>query len=236
MTNANLLQAMGRIDPKLIADAAPDVTRKKGIKKVWLRGVLLRAELPPTMRRAHPRMRFIAASLALVLCLVGFFFLHKPDSSKVDTFSWFTITAYAADGDLEELKLNDGFFNSGGTGEQLFGVAAPLFRFTVKPANWEESQEVYFGFVITVSYNGKIVDSLNDHVLVAHLIPVPGSDAPYECEIVGWFEEATDIIITISDRETGTLIEEQTVNVCYSPDSQAYQLTVTNIQTHDVEK
>lgn len=29
MTNTNLLQAMGRIDPKLIADAAPDVSQKK---------------------------------------------------------------------------------------------------------------------------------------------------------------------------------------------------------------
>lgn len=197
---------------------------------------LLRTELRHTTQRAHPRMRFIAASLALVLCLFGISFLFNPDRSKVDTFSWFVITAYAADGDLEELGLNDGFFNSGGTGEPLFGVDAPLFRFTVKPANWEESQEIYSSFVITVSCNGKIIDSLNDHVLVTHLIPVPGSDAPYECEIVGWFEEATDIIITVSDKETGTLIEEQTVNVCYSPDSQAYQLTVTNVQTNDVEK
>ena len=30
MTNTNLLQAMGSIDPKLIADAAPDVSQKKG--------------------------------------------------------------------------------------------------------------------------------------------------------------------------------------------------------------
>lgn len=37
MTNTNLLQAMGRIDPKLIADAAPDVTQKKGVNKVWLK-------------------------------------------------------------------------------------------------------------------------------------------------------------------------------------------------------
>ena len=197
---------------------------------------LLRTELPHTTRRAHPHIRMIAASLALVLCLVGISFLLKPDSSKEDTFSWFVITAYAADGGLEELGSNDGFFNSGGTGEPLFGVDAPLFRFTVKPANWEERQEAYSSFVITVSCNGKIVDSLNDHVLVTHLLPAPGSDAPYECEIVGWFEEATDILITVSDKETGTLIEEQTVHVCYSPDSQAYQLTVTNVQTNNVEK
>lgn len=197
---------------------------------------MLRTEFRHTMHRTHSRMSFIAASLALVLCLFGISFLFNPDSSKDNTFSWFVITAYAADGDLEELGLNDGFFNSGGTGEPLFGVDAPLFRFTVKPANWEDNQAAYSSFIITVSCNGKIIDSFDDHVLVMHKLPVPGSDAPYECEIVGWLEEPTDIIITISDKETGALIEEQTVNVRYSSDSQAYQLTVTNVQTNEVEK
>lgn len=35
MTNENLLQAMGRIDPKLIADAAPDAEQKKSANKTW---------------------------------------------------------------------------------------------------------------------------------------------------------------------------------------------------------
>lgn len=37
MTNTNLLQAMGRIDPKLIADAAPDVPQKKSANKTWVK-------------------------------------------------------------------------------------------------------------------------------------------------------------------------------------------------------
>lgn len=37
MTNTNLLQAMGRIDPKLIADAAPDVPQKKSTNKMWVK-------------------------------------------------------------------------------------------------------------------------------------------------------------------------------------------------------
>ena len=37
MTNTNLLQAMGRIDPKLIADAAPDVSQKKNVKNMMLK-------------------------------------------------------------------------------------------------------------------------------------------------------------------------------------------------------
>ncbi len=37
MTNTNILQAMGRIDPKLIADAAPDVPHNKSANKTWIK-------------------------------------------------------------------------------------------------------------------------------------------------------------------------------------------------------
>ena len=39
-------------------------------------------------------------------------------------------------------------------------------------------------------------------------------------------------MITVTDKDTGSLIEKQTVHVCYIPESQAYKLTVTNIQTN----
>ena len=43
MMNTNLLQAMGRIDPKLIADAAPDVEQKKSTNKRWIKWASLAA-------------------------------------------------------------------------------------------------------------------------------------------------------------------------------------------------
>ncbi|MGM9596575.1 MAG: hypothetical protein ACI3XO_02050 [Eubacteriales bacterium] len=43
MTNTNLLQAMGRIDHKLIADAAPDVPQKKSTNKRWVKWASLAA-------------------------------------------------------------------------------------------------------------------------------------------------------------------------------------------------
>lgn len=43
MTNTNLLQAMGRIDPRLIADAAPDVAQKKSTNKTWVKWASLAA-------------------------------------------------------------------------------------------------------------------------------------------------------------------------------------------------
>lgn len=43
MTNKNLLQAMGRIDPKLILDAAPDVPQKKSVNNTWVKWASLAA-------------------------------------------------------------------------------------------------------------------------------------------------------------------------------------------------
>ena len=37
MTNMHLLQAMGHIDPALIAEAAPDVPHKKNTNKTWVK-------------------------------------------------------------------------------------------------------------------------------------------------------------------------------------------------------
>lgn len=43
MTNTNLLQAMGHIDPKLIADAAPNAEQKKSVNKMWVKWASLAA-------------------------------------------------------------------------------------------------------------------------------------------------------------------------------------------------
>lgn len=43
MTNINLLHAMGRIDHGLIADAAPDITQRKSVKKVRLKWGIIAA-------------------------------------------------------------------------------------------------------------------------------------------------------------------------------------------------
>lgn len=43
MKNTNLLDSMGRIDPKLIADASPDVPQKKSTSKAWMKWTSLAA-------------------------------------------------------------------------------------------------------------------------------------------------------------------------------------------------
>ena len=199
---------------------------------------LINAEVSQKRKTNRVVVRLIAASLAIVLTVFGISYLFPDDSPSQTLSSWFVITAQAAEGDWNELDLNDGFFNSGGTNQtiSLFPADVPLFEFVIKPSAWDKYQEEYWNFVIEVSYNGNIVDSLDDHIVVFHQIPIAGSDAPYAHEVKGWVEEPTDIVITISDRESGMLVEQQTVHVCYVPESHAYELTVTNVQTNDMNK
>lgn len=200
---------------------------------------LMRTEIRHTPHRLRPRLRLMVAALALVLCCGGILFWLTFDKPKDDPSSWFVITAYATDsGDLTELGLNDACFNSGGTGENIFHVDVPVFSFTLSPANWggnsNKSEKTYADFDVTVSYNGNMVDPKDKHIIVGLLYPTPGTDAPvrYGYEVLGWFEEPTDITISITDKDSGDLVEELTVNVKYIADSQAYQLTLIEVKTN----
>ncbi len=193
---------------------------------------LLETENPPATHRKTFFIKMIAACLTLTLGVLGIYYHFSPVDPNRNVSSWFVITAYAEDGDMEELSLNEGFFNSGGSGEALFGVDVPLFNFKIQPTEREEGKEKYARFDISVSYNGKEVGVGDDHVVVSHLIPVPGSNASYEYEVVGWFEDATNITITVTNSDTGILIEELTVHVQPLEDSQTYQLTVIEVKTY----
>lgn len=197
--------------------------------------VLLQTELPSAAHRTHSYIRVIAASLALILCIAGISFLFCPNEPNSEPSSLFVLKAYAVDGNLTELGENDGYFNSGGSGESLFDVDVPLFEFIIEPTKPEYGRDTFWNCGIVISYNGVVCDSLvDDHIHVFYLIPGNGSGASYKYDIVGWFDEETDMTITITDREHGDeVIEEFTVNVCYVAESEAYRLTVTNVRTND---
>lgn len=197
--------------------------------------VLLQTELPSAVHRTHSYIRVIAASLALSLCIAGISFLLVPNNEPNSKPSaLFALKAYAVDGNLTELGENDGCFNSGHSEFNLFGVDFPLFDFIIEPTNPEYGRDTFWNCGIVISYNGVVCDDLeDDHVSVSYLIPTNGTGARYKYHIWGWFEEETDMTITITDKERGgEVIEEFTVNVCYVAESEAYRLTVTNVKTN----
>lgn len=187
-------------------------------------------------RKTNYLIGLIAASLAIICTVFGFLYFRSPDTSDRSAPNLFVITAQAVGGEWGELGLNNGFFNSGPSNDALFDTDFPLFDFIIEPTNPEYGQDTFWNCSIVISYNGVVCDSLeDDHLHVFYLIPGNGSGASYKYNIVGWFEEETDMTITITDRDRGgEVIEEFTVNVCYVADSQAYRLTVTDIRTNDI--
>ena len=214
MKKEKLYEAIGEIDDNYINDA--HLTAKKKSRPVWVKWVSM------------------AACLSLIIAggLFGNIF-NSPDTPDNSILSYFVITAQAANGEITELGLHDSCFNSGTSKENVFGVDMPLFNFSVKPSNLKDNEAIYSQFDISVSYNGTTVGWNKDkHIMVAYLIPTPNSDeTSWSYSISGWFDEPTNIIVNIVDKESREIVETITVNVNYDADRRGYDLEITNLTT-----
>ena len=216
MTNKEFYREMGNIDPDLIEAAAPAEKVQKKNTNAWVKWVS------------------IAACLSLIV-MGGIFgnLFHSPNTpdNGNNILSYFVITAHAANGESTELGLADSCFNSGTAEGNAFGVDMPLFNFSVKPTDLKNNEALYERFDINISYNGTPIKDKDEHVQVAYLIPVQPSDEPWSYSIMGWFEEPTDIVVTIIDRESEAIVEKITVNVKYDAERQEYELKIVSLDT-----
>lgn len=214
MTTKKFSNALGNIGENYINEAVSYTPKRK--KNTWVKWVSM------------------AACLSLIIAggLFGNIF-HSPDTPDNSILSYFVITAQAANGETTELGLNDSCFNSGTSTENVFGVDMPLFNFSVKPSNLKDNEVIYSQFDISVSYNGTTVGwNKDEHIMVAYLIPTPNSDeTSWSYSISGWFDEPTNIIVNIVDKESREIVETITVNVNYDADRSGYDLEVTNLTT-----
>lgn len=222
MTSKEFYRELGNIDPEMIEAAAPG---EKVQKKVWAKWVAM------------------AACLALIV-MVGVFDhqFHTPETPENDNSiaSYFVIAAQAANGETTELGVADSCFNSSGTSQgNIFGVDMPPFGFSVRPADLKNNEAIYNRFDISVSYNGTVVDmegKMDEHIMIAVEMPIQGVDAPWAYYVFGWFTDSTDVVVTITDKQSKEVVEKTTVNVKYDADQQAYELKVTNLDTKYAEQ
>ena len=160
-----------------------------------------------------------------------FRYTDTPDFPENNIISYFAITAYAANGESTDLGLSYACISS--TPEQqgnILGVDMPLFHFDIKPSDLEFNEAVYERFDISISYNGTPVGSKDDHILVVYLANAHQSK-PYAYSVIGWFTEPTNVVVTITDKESREIVETITVNVKYLADKQEYELKITNLDT-----
>ena len=66
--------------------------------------------------------------------------------------------------------------------------------------------------------------------MLAYRISVDISQT-YGYTIFGRFAEASDVVATITDKESNAAVEEITVNVKHDADRQEYELKITNLNT-----
>ena len=219
MKKENISDALNNIDFDMIEDVYESTkAKKKKPKSSWI------------------RWGAIAACLCLLVMggILGNLF-HSPDTPDVpqkSITSYFVITAHAANGESTELSISSSCFNSGEAKSNIFGNDMPTFNFSVSPSALKSNEAIYERFDISISYNGTTVavTDKDEHISIAYLASVHSSQT-YGYSIIGWFTEPTDVVVTITDKESRAVVEEISVNVKYDANRQEYELKLTNLDT-----
>lgn len=196
--------------------------------------LLQRSETGKAEKKPQKFIRVLAAA-AVLACVAGLGFLFRPADKSDGSTPLFVISVYAENGETVELKENEKLsFSSGSTGDPIYWFDAdkPLFKFDFRSAQWEGERYPWKNYTVTFSYNGKEIEARDAHIMVANTIPVAGYEGTGGYFIVGWFEEPTDIEITVRDRESGELMERTVVHICYLAEEDTYELTVTEVTTY----
>lgn len=212
MKEERILNVLGKVDEKYIKEADPEVKSK---------------------RKAPAWTKWVAMVACLSLIITGGLFgniFHSPDTPDNSILSYFVITAHAANGETKVLNVSDSFVSSGEPKYNMFGHNIPLFSFDVEPSDLKSNEAVYQRFDISISYNGTPVKNKDEHIMVAYLASAHTSQT-YGYTIFGWFTEPTDVVVTITDKESKAVVEEMTVNVKYDANRQEYELKLTNLDT-----
>lgn len=177
----------------------------------------------------HLKIAAVACIGIFLLSGIAALILPLFDSAPNNNDSYFTLKAYAENGELQELNLNQGYFNSGYEPSETnqFGVDQPLFNFFIALTDSTGTRMSVFDVDLSIFYNEREVDWTNDkHVAVSYMLPLQGNKSPSGFVVSGWFEESTDIVIKINDKKNGATLESYTLNVCYFSDREEYLLTL----------
>ncbi len=220
MKSENLFCAMNGVDPRLIAKAEP-VRRGNQAQK----------------RRAYwIKLSAVAACFVLVLsiCLVPMLDFSDP-SELSDYHFMLALTVHAADGTAQSMELDQTILQSSVSGINAFGKDVPTFEFYVAPVEQGE-EDIFEKYYIEISYGGKVVEDKDEHIRLLYAVPGEGIYGIGRYGIIGWFEETTDIVVTLKDKNSSELIERMTVNVVYSEADTAYKLTLTELFAPDTEE
>lgn len=143
MTNTNLLRAMEHIDPKLIADAAPDIKRNKAAKKAWIKWI----------------------SLAACFCLVFFCALtinnnihHKSEKPSVSIFEGEVIAIIDHHQCIVEVTVGDQ--------NLLEGVTAYIAYEKIVYSSETYNEDLIIGNTVVIAYDPAHLKKENEQIFI----------------------------------------------------------------------
>ncbi len=211
MTSKNIHKALGGLDPQLVLKAAPSGEHKqvKGQKAAWVKWGAAAA-------------CFVLAFSMCILPMLDF-------SESSEPRSMLSLTVYASDGTENGMEIDQSYLNSSFFDQNIFGKDVPVFEFYVAPVEYGEDGDIFERYDIEISYNGKIADEDDEHIRLLFAVPQEGIYGIGRYGIIGWFDEPTDIIVTLKAKESGETVEKMTVHVSYSEADAAYQMILTDL-------
>ncbi len=218
MNKKTMLNAMSGIDEELIAqyfEIGEEAKKKKA------RG----------SKRNLIKWGAVAACFVLILSICILPMFDFSDSSGYQPI--LALTVYAADGTPQGMELEQTVLKSSVSGINAFGKDVPTFEFYVAPVDQGEEGDIFEKYDIEISYGGKVVEDKDEHIRLLHVKPQHEIYGIGRYGIIGWFDEATDIFVTLKDKNSGEVIEKMTVNVNFSEADTAYKLTMTDFYSSD---
>ncbi len=213
MNQKTMLNALGGIDEDLI-DQYFEIGEEAKKKKAQ------------SSKRNLIKWGAVAACFVLILSICILPMFDFSDSSGYQPI--LALTVYAADGTPQGMELDQTILKSSVSGINAFGKDVPTFEFYVAPVEQGEEGDIFEKYDIEISYGGKVVEDTDEHIRLLLVKPQHEIYGIGRYGIIGWFDEATDIIVTLKDSNSGEVIEKMTVNVSYSEADTAYKLTMTD--------
>lgn len=97
------------------------------------------------------------------------------------------------------------------------------FLLSLNPTEWDREGSVAEEYYVILEYNGTPAGHplYDEHVML--------TETPNRFDILGWFDEPTDLVVTFVKRETNTVVQTQTIHIEYDKMTDSYSFSAKEV-------